>query len=138
MSDQNNPQQGNGGKPPQQQPQPEPAKAPAVQPQAPQVPETDFQLLAKIMLQREARQALKEQQEEGAKAARDKQRDINAQSHYADANQTQANCRHLKGGRTRRATQAKDFAVYIHTYINAERVIKCQLCNAKWKIRDTK
>lgn len=116
-----------------------PQSAPAASASSqPAVPETDFQLLAKIMLQREARQALKEQQEEDAKQQRDKKREQNAQSVFQDAQFHQSQCRHLKGGKFRRPTQAKDFAVYIHTYINAERVIKCQLCGAKWKIRDTK
>jgi hypothetical protein len=116
----------------------EPVQAPAVPvPAAPAI-ESDFQLLAKIMLQREARLAAKEQQEENARLAREAQRQKNAESHYNDAADNQSRCRHLKGGKLRRATQAKDFAVYLHTYINAERVIKCQLCGAKWKIRDTK
>lgn len=111
------------------------------QPTAPATPastKSDLQLLAEIMLQREARAALKEKQEQDQKDAREKQREINAKSHFDDAQANQQRCKHLKGGKFRRPTQAKDFAVYIHTYINAERVIKCQLCGAKWKIRDTK
>lgn len=110
---------------------------PAV-PAASQPSASDFALLAQIMLQREARAAAKEQAEQNAKDARDKQRDINARSHYEDDKSNQAKCKHLKGGKLRRPTQAKDYAVYIHTYINSERVIKCMLCNMKWKIRDTK
>lgn len=118
----------------------ESTQTPAAQPVVPTVaaPESEFQLLAKILLQREARAALKEQQEEEARLSKEKKREQNAQSVYQDAQHFQAICRHLKGGKLRRPTQAKDFAVYIHTYINAERVIKCQLCGAKWKIRDTK
>lgn len=94
--------------------------------------------MLQILLQREARAAAKEEAEETAKKARDAQRQRNAESHYDDAKANQVRCNHLKGGKNRRPTQAKDFAVYIHTYINHERVIKCQLCKMKWKIRDTK
>ena len=94
--------------------------------------------LLDVILKREARQAQKEQDEENQRVAKQKQRDINAQSAYEDAQAKQMKCNHLKGGKNRIRTQAKDYAVYMHTYINAERVIRCFLCGMKWKIKDTK
>lgn len=93
--------------------------------------------LLQIMLQREARAAREEEAKHQAIAKRQAQRDRNAASHFQDELSVQAKCKHLKGGRTRLRTQIDDYAVYMHTFINGERVIKCQLCAAKWKIKDT-
>lgn len=94
--------------------------------------------LLEVILKREAREAQKEEDIQRQIEAKQKQRDINAKSTYEDAQFKQSKCTHLKGGKNRIRTQAKDFAVYMHTYINAERIIRCFLCNMKWKMKDTK
>ncbi len=97
-----------------------------------------LEALVKTMLAREARLADKEAKEIADFEHKQVQRKRNADSHFNDANQTQLNCRHLKGGKGRkRRGFGKDYAVYIHTYPNAEQVIRCFLCGMKWKRRDT-
>ena len=94
--------------------------------------------LLRVILKREAREAQAEEDRQRQLEAKAKQRDINAKSAYEDAQAKQAKCNHLKGGKNRIRTQAKDYNVYMHTYINAERIIRCCSCGMKWKIRDTK
>lgn len=104
----------------------------------PTAPKTALELMAEIMLKREIRENEKEEARLASEAKRQKQRDINARSHFNDKLTEQARCRHLKGGKNRVRTQVKDYAVYMHTFINTERVIRCQLCGMKWKPQDTK
>ena len=94
--------------------------------------------LLRVILKREAREAQAEEDKQRQIEAKAKQRDINAQSAYEDSQAREAKCTHLKGGKNRIRTQAKDYNIYMHTYINAERVIRCCSCGAKWKMRDTK
>src|SRR5277367_4151394 len=49
----------------------------------------------------------------------------------------QATCKHLKGGKNRRKSSTKDYAVSMFTYISGETVIKCLLCGMKWRPTDT-
>ena len=49
----------------------------------------------------------------------------------------QSVCKHLKGGKHRRKSSTKDYAVYMHTFISGETYIKCQLCGMKWRPTDT-
>lgn len=95
-------------------------------------------ILVHLLMEREARAAKKEQAEENARLAKEKQRDINAKSSYEDALAKQAKCRHLKGGKNRIRTQAKDHSVYVHRFINNEQIVRCFLCNMKWKQGDTR
>lgn len=113
--------------------------APAQQGQgSPGVSSNVLEALVKTMLEREARLAAKENVEQAAIVKRDAQRKKNAESHFADETGTQAKCRHLKGGKgPKRRGFGKDYAIYIHTYPNAEQVIRCFLCGMKWKRRDT-
>jgi negative regulator of genetic competence, sporulation and motility len=97
-----------------------------------------MQQLLEVILKREAREALLEDQKQQQLDAKAKQRDINAKSAYEDAQAKQAKCTHLKGGKNRIRTQAKDYNIYMHTFINAERVIVCCMCGMKWKMKDTK
>ena len=101
------------------------------------VGQADFSALIQIMLQREARLAAEEQRKIDAADQKNKQRRANAESNFEDDKSRQSNCKHLKGGKHRRKNQPKDFAVYLFRYINGENVIRCQLCNAKWKEKDT-
>jgi hypothetical protein len=97
-----------------------------------------LEALVKTMLEREARLAAKEAKDLADFEHKQAQRKRNADSHFSDANETQVKCRHLKGGKGhKRRGFGKDYAVYIHTYPNAEQVIRCFLCGMKWKRRDT-
>lgn len=99
---------------------------------------SELSALLEIIMRREARLAKSEEAEEVRRQARDKQRHFNAQ-HHTDADlETQKNCKHLKGGKHGPRSQVRDFAVSMHTYINAEQIIRCHICNMKWKVRDTK
>lgn len=95
-------------------------------------------VMLQIMLKREMRLVAEEEAKVEAAKKREEQRDRNARSNFEDVLTKQAACRHLKGGKHRSRTQAKDYAVYIHTFINTERVIRCFLCGMKWKNQDTK
>lgn len=126
------------------QPEPTPVPAPVQAQPAPPVevaksaPVDATQALVNMMLKREARAAAKEQAELDAIEAKNRQRDINARSNFNDELEKQVKCKHLKGGKNRIRTQAKDFAVYMHTFINKEVIIRCFLCGMKWKTLDTK
>lgn len=113
----------------------EPAKPTPVSP-APQSG-APLDALLQIMLRREARQAAEEEAKQQSAAAKQKQRQLNAESNFEDDKSKQAKCTHLKGGRNRIRTQAKDYAVYLHRFVDNEQVIRCQLCGAKWKSKDT-
>lgn len=113
-----------------QQPAPQQAQQPAKM--------TAIELMAEVMLKRELRENEKEEARLAAEKKRQDKRDENALSHFNDKLSEQARCRHLKGGKNRVRTQVKDYAVYLHTFINTERVIRCQLCGMKWKPQDTK
>jgi len=94
--------------------------------------------LLQVMLEKEARIA----KEEGDKIENEKQKQIqrlqNAAGRFKKLLVKQARCTHLKGGKNRRNTQAKDFSVYYHTYINSIPVIRCFVCRMHWGTRDTK
>lgn len=93
--------------------------------------------LLQILIQQQARLAIKDQQEDEAKKARDKQREKNAQDHTAKDLLRQARCTHLKGGRKGPRSQVRDYAVYLHTFIDSKYSIKCFICKMEWKIKDT-
>lgn len=119
---------------------PQQTAVPATSPAAPLAPITGnvaLDTLIQIMLKREARIANQEEAAEQSRLNKARQRKVNAESHYDDDKDKQARCKHLKGGKNRLRTQVKDYAVYLHRFINNEQVIRCQLCGAKWKIRDT-
>jgi hypothetical protein len=43
----------------------------------------------------------------------------------------------MKGGKKGPRSGVTDYAVYLHTFINGENIIKCFICGMKWKMRDT-
>lgn len=92
---------------------------------------------SQIAMQREARLA-KAEEAEMARVANKK-----AQYEKNRANETkidlvkQSVCKHLKGGKNRRKSATKDYAVFMHTFISGETYIKCQLCGMKWRPTDT-
>ena len=93
--------------------------------------------LLQILIQQQARLALKDQEEEDRKRARDKQREKNAQDHTAKDLLRQARCSHLKGGRRGPRSQVRDYAIYLFTFIDNKTSIKCFLCKMEWKVKDT-
>lgn len=93
--------------------------------------------LVQILLLKEGREAAKLQQEENQRAARQAQRDRNAKDQDSKILLKQARCKHLKGGKRGPKTQQKDYAVYQHTFINADTVIRCQVCGMRWRQQDT-
>lgn len=109
----------------------------SVAPSAPTTAEQQNALLLNILIQQQARLAAKDQQEEEAKRVRDVQRAKNAQDHTAKDLLRQAKCTHLKGGRKGPRSQVRDYAVYIHTFIDAKYSIKCFICKMEWKPKDT-
>lgn len=92
--------------------------------------------MVSILLLKESRSAQEENRREDARLAKESQRARNAEALVNSKKDKQRTCKHLKGGKGPR-TAAVDYAVYSHTYIDAETVIRCQLCRATWKLGDT-
>lgn len=99
--------------------------------------EAKFMALLSIMMAKEARIAEKETALEVAFKARDDQRRRDSENYTVAKIEVQKACRHLKGGRSKTRGQQKDPSVYLHTFTNGDRVIKCQLCSARWLPGDT-
>jgi hypothetical protein len=102
------------------------------------VSEESLLALLTIMAAKEARIAEKEAALEVALQARDKQRRRDSENYTVSKIEAQKACRHLKGGKGRQRGQQKDPAVYMHTFTGGERVIKCNLCSARWLPGDTR
>lgn len=101
------------------------------------LPADQTALLLNILIQQQARLALKDQQEAEQLKARETQRQKNSQDHTAKDLLRQARCTHLKGGRKGPRSQVRDYAVYLHTFIDSSYAIKCFICKMTWKINDT-
>ena len=93
--------------------------------------------LVQLLLLKEGREAVKLQQAIDAEAARSERRAQNSKEEGAGILLKQARCKHRKGGKNGPKNATVDFAVSMHTYINAETVIKCLICGAKWHPEDT-
>jgi hypothetical protein len=94
-------------------------------------------ILLQLLLSQEARKAEEIQAQENARKARNAQRELSARTHVEKQLLKQARCRHLKGGANGPRSGVTDYSVYHHTFINGEQVIKCFLCDMKWKAQDT-
>jgi hypothetical protein len=105
---------------------------------ADEVKKTSADLLLEVIMQREARLAKKEQEEENRQLAKAKQYEQNAASQNEDYLVLQTKCNHLKGGKNRRRIQAKDYNVRMHVFTNHEVTIRCCNCGMKWKNKDTR
>lgn len=124
------------------------APAPAVVPAAPAAPTMiDASALSevlRILLAREARLEQQEQAKIEAEQRKDIQRRANAREFTRNLLLTQAQCKHRKGVWPRLGTDkfpgpvTVDYAVYLHTFSDRKRIIKCQLCKMTWKPDDTK
>lgn len=91
----------------------------------------------KIAAAREARLARAEEEEEVRKRNRDAQYARNRQGEDQSIINTQSACKHLKGGKHRKKTANKDYAVYLHRFIDNSQYVKCFLCKMKWYPTDT-
>jgi hypothetical protein len=100
---------------------------------------TDAKLsaLLTIMAAKEARIAEKEEALEATLKARDAQRRRDSDNFTIAKIEAQKACRHLKGGFGRQRGQQRDPAVYSHVFTDGSRVIKCNLCQARWLQGDT-
>jgi len=94
-------------------------------------------LLLQLLLSQEARKAEEIEQRDKAHKARNAQRELSARTHVEKTLVKQARCRHMKGGKKGPRSGVTDYAVYLHTYINGENIIKCFICGMKWKMNDT-
>jgi hypothetical protein len=96
-----------------------------------------MQQFFQLMIMREKRELLKAQAEENARLTREAQRDKNRSNDGAKILLRQARCSHLKGQTSTANNPTVDYAVYQHTFINADTVIKCRYCAMKWRPEDT-
>lgn len=112
-------------------------KSLSVAPPVATAPKSNSDLLLEAIVRRESRAALKEEAELAAQEAKDKNRTENAKSHNQDRLLRQIRCTHLKGGKHGPRSQVRDYAVFLHSYINGEQVIKCFICGMRWKKLDT-
>lgn len=93
--------------------------------------------IVSVLLQKEAKLAEKEAEFERKKAENDmRQREASNQFTIAKI-ENQKNCKHLKGGASRKRGQQKDYNVYAHTFADSKVYIKCNTCGAKWFENDT-
>jgi len=100
--------------------------------------QSQVDMLLGILLEKEARIAQEEKHKNDAEFAKQVQRLKNAAGRFKKLLIKQARCTHLKGGKHRRNTQAKDYAVYYFTYINSVPAIRCFICRMHWTLKDTK
>jgi len=90
-----------------------------------------------VLLQKEAKLAEKEAEYERRKTESDiRQREASNQFTIAKI-ENQKNCKHLKGGASRKRGQQKDYNLYAHTFTDGKIYIKCNSCGAKWYEQDT-
>lgn len=98
---------------------------------------TTLEQLLMVIMAREARLAKKEEEEESRRSAKKEQYLRNATDDTGAIQEKQKNCKHLKGGKNRKATQNEDYLLSIHTFIDGVTRIKCLLCGMKWFPLDT-
>lgn len=130
MSDQN--QSGQSNQSGQNQSVVPPVKATALPTES-----SKLDMLLQLLLSQEARKAEEIENQQKAHLARNAQRELSARTHVEKTLVKQARCRHMKGGKKGPRSGVTDYAVYLHTFINGENIIKCFICGMKWKMRDT-
>lgn len=126
---------------PDQVEEPEITSAKQVPTSDPNAMMTGLMRLLEILSTREARLEMQERAAIEAAAKRDAQ--IRQANKDWDRNRlaTQARCNHRKGYTKTFKSPAPltvDYAVYMHTFINLKREIKCRICKMTWKPEDTK
>jgi hypothetical protein len=93
--------------------------------------------LVELMLQKEGREAAKDQIIVNAERTRQVQRDRNSKDKDSKILLKQARCKHLKGGKKGPKNQNLDYAVGRHTFIDALTYIRCLVCGMRWYPQDT-
>jgi len=103
-----------------------------------QPPKTAEQLMMDVLIADAAARA------QEAESKRDSARRKNiARQQSADDNESAKSfrirrCSHLKGGRNRPYNAAKDYSIYLHTFIEGTKQIKCFICGMAWREKDTR
>jgi hypothetical protein len=97
---------------------------------------TSVEQMLALLLAREAKVAAKEAALEKRLEERDELRRRESEKMTESMINTQRDCKHLKGSNTRRRGQQKDPNVYMHTFGDGARMIKCNSCRAKWFPQD--
>ena len=100
-------------------------------------PQQAQEVLIRSLLEREARLAKKELEQEEKDIVRAKQRAVNAKNRNEKLFLKQSRCRHLKGGKVKSKTGVKDYALFHHTYIDRTQMIGCFICKMRWRPQDT-
>lgn len=90
-----------------------------------------------ILLKKEAVVAQKEQEYERKKEASDARARESSNQFTIAKIENQKNCKHLKGGASRKRGQQKDHNLFSHTFADGKVFIKCNSCGAKWFEGDT-
>jgi hypothetical protein len=96
-----------------------------------------MQQLLQIMLLREQRLSKVEEEAQRRIQARKEQYARNAVVDNRSVLMQQRRCTHLKGGKTKRGTQQKDFNLSLHTFTDNTTRLKCLACGMKWFPYDT-
>jgi hypothetical protein len=100
-------------------------------------PASKIEMLLELMLESKGKELAEAKQKEIGIQAKEKQRRINAEHQVDSLIETQRTCRHLKGGKRGPKNQNRDYALFVHTYINRETVVRCMICRMAWKKDDT-
>lgn len=98
---------------------------------------TQFELMLSVLLKKEAKLAEQENALEVAREGRDAMRKQESENFTIVKIENQTRCKHLKGGATRSRAQQRDPNVFLHTFTDGTRVIKCHGCGARWMPKDT-
>jgi hypothetical protein len=98
---------------------------------------SQFELMLAVLLKKEAKLAEQENALEVARAGRDAMRKQESENYTATKIENQTRCKHLKGGASRSRAQQRDPNVFLHTFTDGTRVIKCHGCQARWLPKDT-
>lgn len=96
-----------------------------------------FEQMLSVLLKKEAKLAEQEHAIEVALAGRDAMRKQESENYTIAKIENQTRCKHLKGGAARSRAQQRDPNVYLHTFTDGARVIKCHGCGARWLPGDT-
>jgi hypothetical protein len=93
-----------------------------------------------LKIQRQRENAALQVAEEKAKSQEriTKQRRDSAKVDVNSTRNLQAVCNHLKDRGNPNQTGKIDHNVYMHTFVNGSKVIKCHSCRMKWRPKDTK
>lgn len=97
-----------------------------------------FEQMLSVLLKKEAKVAEQEHAIEVARAGRETMRKHESETYTISKIENQTKCKHLKGGAARSRAQQRDPNVYLHTFTDGTRVIKCHGCGARWMPKDTK